>query len=150
MATPTTPAVNTPATPAANTPTSSQAEFGKTTINDGVVAKVAGIAARETNGVYALGGGAARAFGAIREAVAGTDQTQGVNVEVGETQVAVDVTIVAAYPASLQDIADSVRSNIIRAVESIVGLEVTEVNVTINDVHLPSDDKDEAAEARVQ
>ena len=124
--------------------------LGKTVINDGVVAKVAGIAARETNGVYALGGGAARAFGAIREAVAGTDQTQGVNVEVGETQVAVDVTIVAAYPASLQDIADSVRSNIIRAVESIVGLEVTEVNVTINDVHLPSDDKDEAAEARVQ
>ena len=150
MATPTTPAVHTPTTPAANTPTSSQAEFGKTTINDGVVAKVAGIAARETNGVYALGGGAARAFGAIREAVAGTDQSQGISVEVGETQVAVDVTIVAEYPLALQDVADGVGRNVIQAVETIVGLEVTEVNVTINDVHLPSDDKDEAAEARVQ
>ena len=149
MATPTT-----PATPAVNTPTSTPANtqtgLGKTTINDGVVAKVAGIAARETRGVHALGGGAARAFGAIREAVAGTDQGQGISVEVGETQVAVDVTIVAEYPAALQDVADGVRSNIIRAVESIVGLEVTEVNVTVNDVHLPSDDKDEAAEARVQ
>lgn len=145
MATPTT-----PATPAVNTPTSTQTALGKTVINDGVVAKVAGIAAREARGVYALGGGAARAFGAIREAVAGTDQTQGISVEVGETQVAVDVTIVADYPTPLQDVADGVRSNIIRAVETIVGLEVTEVNVTVNDVHLPSDDKDEAAEARVQ
>ncbi|WP_291051176.1 Asp23/Gls24 family envelope stress response protein [Herbiconiux sp.] len=145
MATPTT-----PATPAVNTPTSTQTALGKTVINDGVVAKVAGIAAREARGVYALGGGAARAFGAIREAVAGTDQTQGISVEVGETQVAVDVTIVADYPTPLQDVADGVRANIIRAVETIVGLEVTEVNVTVNDVHLPSDDKDEAAEARVQ
>ncbi len=134
---------------AASTPTNVQTTLGKTVINDGVVAKVAGIAAREARGVYALGGGAARAFGAIREAVAGTDQSQGISVEVGETQVAVDVTIVAEYPLALQDVADGVRSNIIRAVESIVGLEVTEVNVTVNDVHLPSDDA-EPAEARVQ
>jgi uncharacterized alkaline shock family protein YloU len=145
MATPTT-----PASPAVSTPTNVQTALGKTVINDGVVAKVAGIAAREARGVYALGGGAARAFGAIREAVGGADQSQGISVEVGETQVAVDVTIVAEYPAPLQDIADGVRSGIIRAVETIVGLEVTEVNVTVNDVHLPSDDKDETVEARVQ
>ncbi|WP_440709521.1 Asp23/Gls24 family envelope stress response protein [Herbiconiux sp. YIM B11900] len=147
MANTTTP---TPATVGSATPTTTQTALGKTVINDGVVAKVAGIAAREARGVYALGGGAARAFGAIREAVAGTDQTQGISVEVGETQVAVDVTIVADYPTPLQDVADGVRAGIIRAVETIVGLEVTEVNVTVNDVHLPSDDKDEAAEARVQ
>ncbi len=141
---------STTATPAVSTPTNVQTSLGKTVINDSVVAKVAGIAAREARGVYALGGGAARAFGAIREAVAGTDQSQGINVEVGETQVAVDVTIVAEYPLSLQDVADGVRRGVIEAVETIVGLEVTEVNVTVNDVHLPSDDKDEAAEARVQ
>ena len=124
--------------------------LGKTVINDGVVAKVAGIAAREARGVYALGGGAARAFGAIREAVAGTDQTQGISVEVGETQVAVDVTIVAEYPMPLQDVADGVRLGVIEAVETIVGLQVTEVNVTVNDVHLPSDDVAETTEARVQ
>ena len=45
---------------------------GKTTIADGVVAKVAGIAAREVPGVYALGGGGARAFGAIRDVINAT------------------------------------------------------------------------------
>ncbi|MFB2557387.1 Asp23/Gls24 family envelope stress response protein [Herbiconiux liangxiaofengii] len=139
-------ATTTPAT----TATATQTVLGKTVINDGVVSKVAGIAARESAGVYALGGGAARAFGAIRDAISSTDLGQGISVEVGETQVAVDVTIVAEYPAPLQDVADGVRANIIRAVETIIGLEVTEVNVTVNDVHLPSDDADdEVAEARV-
>lgn len=116
------------------------ATTGKTVINDSVVAKVAGIAAREVSGVHALGGGAARALGAIREAMNNTDVSQGISVEVGETQVAVDVTIVAEYPVQLQQVADDIRSNIIRAIEDLVGLEVTEVNVTIVDIHLPSDD----------
>lgn len=133
-----------------NDETSSKDQMpGKTVINDSVVAKVAGIAAREARGVHALGGGAARAIGAIREVVAGADQTQGISVEVGEKQVAVDVTIVAEYPAALQDIAEGVRNGIIRAIEEIVGMEVTEVNVTINDVHLPGDEDDDS-EARVQ
>ena len=142
--------IPTPATVGAGTPTHDQNSLGKTTINDGVVAKVAGIAAREARGVYTLGGGAARALGAIREVVSGVDQAQGISVEVGETQVAVDVTIVAEYPTPLQQVAAGVRSAVIHAIESIVGMEVTEVNVTVNDVHLPSDDKDDDTEARVQ
>ena len=138
-------------TPASvSTPTNLQTALGKTVINDGVVSKVAGIAAREVAGVFALGGGAARALGAIRGAMNSTDLSQGISVEVGETQVAVDVTIVAEYPAPLQDVSDGVRANVIKAVESIVGMEVTEVNVTVNDVHLPSDDNSDEAEARVQ
>jgi uncharacterized alkaline shock family protein YloU len=124
---------------------------GKTTIDDGVVAKIAGIAAREVKGVHALGGGAARMVGAIRDVLNTTDLAQGVSVEVGETQVAVDVTIVAEYPVSLQKVADDVRAAIHRAMVELVGMEVAEVNVTVNDVHIPSDDEAEGAqEARVQ
>ncbi|PPF62467.1 Asp23/Gls24 family envelope stress response protein [Clavibacter michiganensis] len=139
------------ATPASvSTPTNLQTALGRTVINDGVVAKVAGIAAREVSGVFALGGGAARALGAIRGAMNSTDLSQGISVEVGETQVAVDVTIVAEYPAPLQQVADGVRASIISAVEALVGMEVTEVNVTIVDVHIASDDDNEPeAEARV-
>lgn len=121
---------------------------GKTVINDGVVAKVAGMAAREVSGVHALGGGAARALGAIRDAMNNTDVSQGISVEVGETQVAVDVTIVAEYPVQLQQVANDIRSSIISAIENLVGLEVTEVNVAIVDIHLPSDDVDEAEPTR--
>lgn len=116
---------------------------GKTTINDNVIAKIAGIATRETEGVYALGGGAARAIGAIRDALSNTDLGQGIKVEVGETQVAVDISIVADYPVPLQKVGDDVRSAVINAISSLGGLEVTEVNITINDVYIPSIDEEE-------
>jgi uncharacterized alkaline shock family protein YloU len=106
---------------------------------------VAGIAAREVVGVYALGGGGARAFGALRDAVNATDLTQGVKVEVGETQAAADLTIVVEYPAPIQDVAANVRSAVSGAISSLVGLEVVEVNVAVNDVHLPGDGNEEEA-----
>ncbi|GAA4173930.1 Asp23/Gls24 family envelope stress response protein [Gryllotalpicola koreensis] len=134
--------------------TTRDAGAGKTVINDGVIAKIAGIAAREVPGVYALGGGAARAFGAIRDAINTTDLGQGISVEVGETQVAVDVTLVAEYPVALQDVADRVRAAVVTAIQTLVGMDVTEVNITVNDVHIPSDDDtadtDGGSGARVQ
>ncbi len=123
---------------------------GKTTIADSVVAKVAGIAAREVAGVYALGGGGARAFGAIRDAVNATDLSQGVKVEVGETQAAADLTIVVAYPAPIQEVASNVRAAVAGAISRLVGLEVVEVNVEVNDVHIDGGDDDDAeSESRV-
>lgn len=117
---------------------------GKTTIEDGVVAKVVGIATRDVDGVYALGGGAARAIGAIRDAVGNTDLTQGVSVEVGEKQVAVDITMVVEYPKPLKGVADEVRSAVYSAVEELVGLDVVEVNITVSDIHIASDEKDDS------
>jgi len=125
--------------------------LGTTTIDDAVVAKVAGLAASAVPGVFALGGGAARAIGAIRGALNQKDSAQGVTVEVGETQVAADVSLVAEYPVSLQQVADDVRTAIIDAIESLVGLQVTEVNIVVNDVHIPSEDDDDTqTESRVQ
>ena len=133
------------------TATTSETSAGKTVINNGVVAKIAGIAASEVPGVYALGGGAARAFGAIRDAINASDLAQGISVEVGEKQVAVDVTLVADYPVALQEVANRVRAAIVAAVEKLVGMDVTEVNITVNDVHIPAiDDTQDTPEARVR
>jgi uncharacterized alkaline shock family protein YloU len=129
-------------------PPSDSATAGRTTIADSVVAKVAGIAAREVAGVYALGGGGARALGMLRGAFDATDLTQGVKVEVGETQAAADLTLVVEYPAPIQDVAANVRAAVSDAIRSLVGLEVVEVNVAVNDVHLPGEEK-EAEESRV-
>src|SRR5919112_1544178 len=120
-----------------------QTSQGNTTIADGVVQKIAGLAAREVSGVHALGGGAARAFGALRERIPGATQTagQGVAVEVGEKQTAVDLDVVTEYGAPIAEIARSVRRNVINAVEGMTGLQVTEVNIAVNDIHLPTDDQ---------
>lgn len=126
---------------AANPSGSASAEEpgGRTSIAEQAVAKVAAIAARAVPGVHTLGTGAGRTLGAVRDAVAGSDSsaTAGVNVEVGETEAAVDITLVADYGIPLTGLADSVRSAVYAAVEDLVGLNVVEVNVSVADVHVP-------------
>ncbi|MBZ8177701.1 Asp23/Gls24 family envelope stress response protein [Corynebacterium poyangense] len=117
---------------------------GYTAIDDTVVAKIAGLAAREVSGVHALGGGASRLVGSIRESISGSQNIQqGVDVEVGESQAAVDIAIVAEYGVAIHELADAIRKNIINAIERMTGLEVTEVNVTVHDVHLDLDDDED-------
>jgi len=126
---------------------SSREEGGRTQIADGVVAKIAGMAAREIGGVHAMGGGTARAVGAVRDVVTrGGDNgsvARGVSVEVGERQAAVDIDLVVEYGAAIQDLAAAVRRNVTSAVERMTGLEVTEINIRVDDIHLPDDDRGE-------
>jgi uncharacterized alkaline shock family protein YloU len=128
-------------------------ERGKTAIADAVVAKIAGMATREMPGVYAMGMGMSRAFGAVREripGVGGPDVTRGVAVEVGERQTAVDLDVIVEYGVSIPDLASGIRRNVIDAVQTMCGLEVKEVNITVGDVHLPEEDAEEPKPARVQ
>ncbi|PVE79328.1 Asp23/Gls24 family envelope stress response protein [Microbacterium testaceum] len=129
--------------------TDARANGGKTVIVDPVVAKVAGIAAAEVPGVHALGGGAARVIGNIRQAVGSKDYAQGVSVEVGETEVAADIAIQVDYPERIQRVASNVRAAVEKAISEIVGMKAVEVNVTVVDVFIPGDDDDEQEEARV-
>jgi len=126
---------------------------GKTSIADSVVAKIAGVATRDVAGVYALGGGTARAVGAIRERIPGSrsNHAQGVSVEVGERQAAIDLGLVAEYGVSITDLATAIRRNVIASVERMTGLEVTEVNIAVSDLHLDTESGgDDEEQARVQ
>ena len=125
---------------------------GKTSIADIVVEKIAGMATREISGVYKLGGGAARAFGAIREKIPGQAQSmsQGVTVEVGERQAAVDLDIVVEYGVEIGELTKAIRRNVINAIERMTTLEVTEVNIVVHDVHVPNQDSDEPVDSRVE
>ncbi|MEU8631183.1 Asp23/Gls24 family envelope stress response protein [Amycolatopsis sp. NPDC048633] len=116
---------------------------GTTTIADTVVQKIAGLAAREVSGVHDLGGGAARAFGALRDRIPGASASagQGVAVEVGEKQAAVDLQILVEYGVAIADLARSVRRNVITSIEGMTGLQVVEVNINVSDVHLPGDEE---------
>lgn len=150
MSSPTTPSSSDLAT---SSPGPLQSDLGKTTIADRVVQKIVSLAAREVPGIYDLGGGAARTLGAIRERIPGSSQTsgQGVTVEVGQSQAAVDLEVVTEYGMAIADVAKSVRRNVISAVEGMTGLQVTEVNLSVIDIHLPGDDQEAPPQpARVQ
>jgi uncharacterized alkaline shock family protein YloU len=116
---------------------------GRTSIADSVVEKIAGVAAREVSGVHEMGRGAARAFGTIKEKLpvggAGPNVTQGVRVEVGERQAAIDIDLVVDYGVSIPDVSQSVRDNVIQRIERMTGLQVTEVNISVDDVYLGDD-----------
>ncbi|MFJ3583683.1 Asp23/Gls24 family envelope stress response protein [Streptomyces sp. NPDC090127] len=127
---------------------------GRTTIADGVVEKIAGLAAREVDGVHAMGSGLSRTLGAVRDRVPGgggnkAGATRGVKAEVGEVQTALDLEIVVEYGASISEVAGAVRENVIAEVERMTGLEVVEVNIAVSDVKLPEDEEEEP-ESRLQ
>jgi uncharacterized alkaline shock family protein YloU len=127
--------------------TGDPAARGRTTIADDVVAKIAGLAARDVVGVHAMGSGLSRGFGAVRDRVPGSSKsaTRGVKAEVGEVQTALDLEIVVDYGVPIADVARTVRENVIAAVERMTGLEVVEVNIAVGDVKLP-DEEDENEE----
>lgn len=121
-----------------------QTERGNTTIADTVVTKVASIAAREVRGVYTLGGGVSRAIGSVTQRVGMSDErSQGVSVEVGEREAAVDLTVTLEYGESVPQVSQAIRDNVIKRIEGITGLSVTEVNVAITDLYFPGDDAPE-------
>ena len=126
-----------------------QTERGSTSISDSVVAKIAGIAAQEVDGIR-MGSGASQAVGGILGSITGGSQTQGVSVEVGQEEAAVDLTLTAEYGKSVPQLAEAVRRNVISRVENLVGLRVTEVNVTVSNVFLPQQEAEEQRQRELE
>ncbi len=121
---------------------------GATSISDTVVSKIAGIAAQEVEKVQ-MGGGTAAAVGGFLTSVTGAvtggnstggaSLTSGVSVEVGQEEAAVDLTVAVEYGVSIPQTTQAIRDNVINRVESLTGLRVTEVNITVNDVQFPEE-----------
>jgi uncharacterized alkaline shock family protein YloU len=120
---------------------------GVNSISDTVVTKIAGIAAQEVEKVQ-MGGGTAAAvtgfLGNVTGAVTGGSTgggnlTTGVSVEVGTEEAAVDLTLAVEYGVPIPQTTETVRRNVINRVESLTGLNVTEVNITVNDVQFPEE-----------
>ena len=120
-----------------------ETQYGTTTIDDVVVSKIAGIAAREVSGVDSLGGGGARMIGNIRESFgASEDVRQGVDVEVEDGTARIEIAITAEYGVAIHELAEAIRRNIMNAVERMTGLSVERVNVVVHDVKLPKEESE--------
>ena len=118
-----------------------QSDQGTTTIQDPVVTSIAAIAAEEVDGAHLSHGGTrlpgdnSPTIGEFIGSVAGgVGRPRGISVDVGEEQAALDLTVNVTYGRPIHEVTEAVRQNVIRRVESLTGLEVTEVNITVNDV----------------
>ena len=122
-----------------------ETERGTTTIAEVVVTKVAGLAAREVNGVHRLGGAVARALGAVtqRLQVGGDGSTQGVNVEVTESDARVTMSVIIDYGESIPEVAQAIRDNVVRRIEGTTGLHVSAVDIAVTDLYFPGDDDED-------
>jgi uncharacterized alkaline shock family protein YloU len=128
-------------------------EAGSTRIANGVVAKIAGLAARDIPGVHSMGSGMSRRVGQLRSLIPGSGEAagQGVSVEVGEREAAIDLNLVTWYGQSIVDISDAVRRNVVGQVEGMTGLKVVEVNIQIDDIQVESTQDSQGDQAqRVQ
>jgi uncharacterized alkaline shock family protein YloU len=125
---------------------------GKISVAQSVVQKIAGIACREISGVHAMGVSTSRAYGAVRERIPGSsgpNVAQGVGVEVGESQAAIDLDIVVEYGVSIADLGRSIQRNVKQAVERMTGLDVVEVNINVDDLWMPGNDDQDDTPSRV-
>ena len=109
---------------------------GRTTIADAVVAKIAVLAAREIPGIHSMStAGRGRPSAAQRQRPGPeTAYGPGVTVAVGQGQATVDLEVVTYYGQSIVEVADAVRTNVIERIEGMTGLEVAEVNITVDDL----------------
>ena len=141
---------STTASPATRNPLAT--DDGQISVAEGVVQKIAGKACREIAGVHSMGTSGARAFGSIRERIPGSSGpsfSQGVGVEVGETEAAIDLDIVVEYGVAIAELGRSIQRNVKQAVEKMTGLHVVEINIAVDDVYLPTDDDQDIAPSRV-
>ena len=141
---------STTASPATRNPLAT--DDGQISVAEGVVQKIAGKACREIAGVHSMGTSGARAFGSVRERIPGSSGpnfSQGVGVEVGETEAAIDLDIVVEYGVAIAELGRSIQRNVKQAVEKMTGLHVVEINIAVDDVYLPTDDDQDIAPSRV-
>src|SRR5690554_4082509 len=110
---------------------------GSIRIANEAVGVIAGLAAMEVKGVYGMSGGM---VDGITEPLKKKKLAKGVRVEVGEKEAAIDLSIIVEYGSKVPEVAVAVQENVKRAIESMTGLTVVEVNVHIQGVEIQQEE----------
>lgn len=115
-------------------------------IADEVVGVIAGIAATDVEGVAGMAGGV---VGGIAEMLGKKSFAKGVRVATGENEAAIDLYLILDYGVRIPEIAAQVQESVKRAVESMTGLDVIEVNIHVQGIAF-DDERQHAEEMRVR
>ncbi len=121
------------------------------TFEDQVIKKIVGIAANEIKGILSMSGGF---MSGLTDRFRSTeDITKGINAEVGEKQVALDLKVIVEYRKNVPAIFSETVNNVKKSVHDMTGLEVVEVNMHVEDVMTRSEfeaktDRDKEQESK--
>lgn len=117
--------------------------LGTVRIADDVVAVIAGIAATDTEGIYAMSGGITEG---LANRLMGKNIRKGVKVEVGTVETAIDLRVIVSYGSKIDEVCRNLQRNVKEAVESMTGLHVVEVNVQVDGVEFPDQNVEQEQE----
>lgn len=107
-------------------------DMGIVKISDEVVGVIAGLATTEVEGIVGM---SASLVGGITQILSGKKNlSKGVKVSVGENSAAIDLYVVVEYGVRIPDVALEVQENVKKAVESMTGLNVSAVNIHVQNV----------------
>lgn len=116
-----------------------QMENGSIQISDDVAASVAASAVLEVDGVYGLSGNIGTD---IAEMLGRKTLAKGIRLSAeDDNSISVECNIVASFGASVLQLAESVQKSVKTSVESVTGLSVRQVNVNINAIAMPREQK---------
>ena len=96
-----------------------------------VISTIAGLATMEIEGVAGMSGGL---VDGITEFLGRKNFSKGIKVEVGKEEVAVDIYIIVNYGVSVPEVCQNIQQSVVKAIETMTGLRVIEVNVGIQGV----------------
>jgi len=115
-------------------------KHGSVKVADDVVAIISGVAATEIEGVAGMSGGFADGIG---DMLGMKNLSKGVKIELGQQEVKIDVFITVEYGSNITQVGKKVQENVKKTVETMTGLDVLEVNVNIQGVNIPKENKKE-------
>ncbi|HET7560525.1 MAG TPA: Asp23/Gls24 family envelope stress response protein [Limnochordia bacterium] len=118
--------------------TSQHNELGNIDIAAEVVGVIAGLAATEVEGVAGMSGGIA---GGIADLLGRKNLAKGVRVEVSDESAGVNLFVVVDYGVRIPEVAWQIQENVKRAIETMTGLTVRHVNVHVQGVHFPQEER---------
>ena len=121
-------------------------ENGKISFAPDVIATIANLAASEVAGVTGLGGGFADSISGILNS--NKNYTKGVRVEVGNEEAAIDLIINVLYGSKIQKVCSEVQNEVKKAVETMTGLRVVEVNVSVQAITFENRDNEDKADKK--
>ncbi|WP_214724684.1 MULTISPECIES: Asp23/Gls24 family envelope stress response protein [unclassified Exiguobacterium] len=104
----------------------------KLTFEDQVIKKIAGIASNDVKGILSMSGGF---MSGLTDRFRSTeDITKGIDAEVGERQVALDLKVIVEYGKNIPSIFQDAVTKIKKSVHDMTGLDVIEINMHVEDV----------------